>query len=241
VQSNLSYVLPDLPSTEVRALMRKVPDNAGRTLIELYSGAEFRQHVKDSPIIGPGLPAIEAAIAARQGVVFVSGHYGNHDVLRAVLAERGHNVAALYLPLHNPLFEVHWQRAISSIATPIFPRGRHGLGEMVRHLRAGGMVGLLNDQHISTGADLTFFGKPAKTALSAAEMALKYNCLLVPVYGRRRADGLHFDLVVESPVPASDAATMTQALNDSLEAMARADLAQWFWVHRRWGDVSTLI
>jgi KDO2-lipid IV(A) lauroyltransferase len=27
---------------------------------------------------------------------------------------------------------------------------------------------------------------------------------------------------------------MTQALNDSLENLARQHLDQWFWIHRRW-------
>jgi KDO2-lipid IV(A) lauroyltransferase len=234
VQDNLALILPDLPPAEVRRLMVQVPNNAGRTLIELYSGAQFKAHVAHSPIIGTGLAAVEAAIAKGQGVIFVSGHFGNHDVLRAVLSARGHDVAALYQPLHNVLFEAHWQRAISSIAQPIFPTGRHGLGALLQHLRGGGMVGLLNDQHMPRGADLTFFNHPAKTALSAAEMALKYNCLLVPVYGLRLPDGLNFELHIQPPIAHSTAEVMTQALNDSLEAMVRAHMDQWFWVHRRW-------
>ena len=52
---------------------------------------------------------------------------------------------------------------------------------------------MLIDQHIRDGAPLTFLGHRALTALSAAELALKYDCLLVPVYGIRQPDGLHFD------------------------------------------------
>ena len=36
---------------------------------------------------------------------------------------------------------------------------------------------------------------------------------------------------------ASDAETMTQALNDHLEVQVRAHMEQWLWVHRRWKDV----
>lgn len=234
VRDNLALVMPNLPPAEVRRLMVQVPNNAGRTLIELFSGPEFKAHVAHAPIKGAGLAQVQQAIARGQGVIFVSGHFGNHDVLRAVLAARGHAVAALYQPLHNVLFEVHWQKAISSIATPVFPTGRHGLGGLLRHLRAGGMVGLLNDQHMQLGAELTFFGHPAKTALSAADLALKYNCLLVPVYGLRLPDGINFELHIEEPIPHSTPKAMTQALNDSLEAMVRAHIDQWFWVHRRW-------
>jgi KDO2-lipid IV(A) lauroyltransferase len=65
-------------------------------------------------------------------------------------------------------------------------------------------------------------------------MALKYDCLLVPVYGIRQPDGLHFTLLVEDAIPHGDPAVMTQALNDSLAAQVMARPEQWFWVHRRW-------
>ena len=105
---------------------------------------------------------------------------------------------------------------------------------MVRHLRKGGLVGMLIDQRMRHAERLEFFGKGAKTALSAAELALKYNCLLVPIYGVRQPDGLSFELLIEPPIPHSTPEVMTQALNDSLEAITRRHLDQWFWIHRRW-------
>lgn len=234
VQDNLAKVLPDLPAAQVARLKVQVANNAGRTLMEVYSGAQFKRFVADSPITGAGLEHILAARARGQGVLLVSGHFGNYDVPRAVLSAQGHAVGALYQPFHNPYFDAHYRRTITEIGAPIFPRGRAGLGEMVRHLRKGGLAGLLNDQHMAHGADLTFFGLRAKTALSAAEMALKYNLLLIPVYGVRQPDGLTFELVIESPIAHSTPQIMTQALNDSLERQVRSHLDQWFWVHRRW-------
>jgi Kdo2-lipid IVA lauroyltransferase/acyltransferase len=234
VEDNLALILPDLPKSEVARLKSRVVNMAGRTLMEVYSGAQFKAHVAQSPIRGAGIEAILQARAAGQGVILVSGHFGNYDVPRAVLSAQGHSVGALYLPFRNPYFDAHYRATITAIGAPIFPRGRKGVSDMVRHLRAGGLMGLLNDQRIAHGADLTFFGHRAKTALSAAEMALKYNCLLIPVYGIRQEDGLSFELLIEAPIPHSTPERMTQALNDSLEAQVRAHLDQWFWVHRRW-------
>jgi KDO2-lipid IV(A) lauroyltransferase len=234
VEDNLALIMPDLPKADVARLKSRVVNMAGRTLMEVYSGAEFKAHVANSPIRGAGLEAILQARAKGQGVILVSGHFGNYDVPRAVLSARGHSVGALYLPFHNPYFDAHYRATITAIGAPIFPRGRKGVGEMVRHLRAGGLMGLLNDQRIGHGARLTFFGRRAKTALSAAELALKYNCLLIPVYGIRQPDGISFDLLIESPIPHSTPEIMTQALNDSLEVQVRAHMDQWFWVHRRW-------
>ena len=234
VRDNLALIWPDLPQTRVATLTEAVLDNVGRTLAELYSPTDFKANVAGSALLGEGLDQVMEAQRAGRGVILVSGHFGNHDIARAVLASRGMPVGALYRPQRNPYFDRHFANTIRAISEPLFARGRRGLSELVTHLRRGGMLGMLIDQHMSHGAPLTFLGHRALTALSAADLALKYNCLLVPVYGIRHADGLHFDLVVEPAIPHSTAREMTQALNNSLEAQVRAHPGQWFWVHRRW-------
>ena len=234
IRENLALVLPDLPEAEVARLCRHVPDNAGRTLAEVYSGEGFVRRAMTARVSGPGLAELSAARDRGQGAILVSGHFGNYDVPRGVLARQGFAVGALYKPWTNRFFDAHYRRIIGRISAPVFPRGRRGLAEMVRFLREGGMVGMLVDQHQSHGAPLTFFGHRAYTALSAAELALRYDLLLVPVYGVREPDGLGFSLIVESPVPHAAPDQMMQAVNDSLEAMVRAHPDQWLWIHRRW-------
>ena len=234
VRDNLAHVLPDLPRTEVDRIARAVPDNVGRTVIEIYSGAEFIAHAVSHPLTGGGVAALEAAHDAGPPVILVTGHFGNYDASRAALIARGYRVGALYMPMANPFFNAHYERAIGTIGRPLFPRGKKGLADMVRHLRSGGMLGMLIDQNMGHGAPLSFFGKTALTALSAAELALKYDALLVPTYGIRGPDGLSFTIVVEPPVPPGTPEAMTQGLNDSLEALVRGHMDQWFWIHRRW-------
>ncbi len=237
IGENLARVCPDLTPGERRRIMREVPDNAGRTLIEIYSGQKFIDRVKDLPLEGPGAAALEEAHRAGRPVILVTGHFGNYDAPRAALIARGYRVGAIYMPMANPFFNTHYERAIARIGQPLFARGRRGLAEMLKFLRSGGMTGFLVDQHMQHGAPLTFFGHKAHTALSAAEMALKYKALLVPIYGIRQPNGLDFRIQVDAPVPHSDPETMTQALNDSLEALVRAHMGQWFWIHRRWKEV----
>jgi KDO2-lipid IV(A) lauroyltransferase len=234
IRDNLALVLPDLPPDEVERILRAVPDNVGRTVIEIYSGPEFIAHAVRHPLTGGGVAALEAAHKAGRPVILVTGHFGNYDASRAALIARGYRVGALYMPMGNRYFNEHYVQAISGIGKPLFPRGRTGLAAMVRHLRSGGMLGMLVDQHMSHGEELSFFGRQAMTALSAAELALKYDALLVPTYAVRKADGLSFDIIVEPPIPEGTPEAMTQALNDSLEALVRQHLDQWFWIHRRW-------
>lgn len=232
VRENLALVRPDLSPAEMRRLLRSVPANTGRMLIELASGEDFLRVVRASPMQGPGLAALDAARAAGRPIIVVSGHFGNFDAARAALAFRGHRIGALYRPVDDPEVDRLFLAALTRIAEPIFPRGRRGLGEMVRFLRQGNAVAMLPDQFVHGGAAVTFFGRTARSSTSAADLALKYDALLVPVYGIRRGRG--FDIVAEAPIPHTDPLQMTQAINDSLEARVRADMDQWLWIHRRW-------
>ncbi|MEP3347752.1 MAG: lysophospholipid acyltransferase family protein [Litoreibacter sp.] len=234
VRENLAYVRPDLSQSEVDRLARAVPDNAGRTLIEIYSGKDFTDRFKHAPLTGDGVEALRQAHAEGRPVVLVTGHFGNYDAPRAALIAAGFNVGALYREMNNGYFNPHYVAAISQVGTPVFPRGRQGLVRLIKFLRAGGMAGFLMDQYMWDGEDLTFFGKPAPTALSAAELALKYNALVVPIYGIRQANGLDFKVICEAPIEHTNPIEMTQALNDSLEALVRENMDQWFWIHRRW-------
>ncbi len=233
IRENLALVRPDLPAAEVRRMERAVPRSIGRTLAELYSGPDFVARVAREPLQGPGVPALEEARRTGRPVLLVTGHLGNYDAIRGSLIARGYRVGGLYRPMDNAFFNEHYVAAISRIGTPLFPRGRKGLADMLRFLKGGGMVGVVLDQSMGDGAILRFFGAEALTSLSPAEMALRYDALILPTYGIRRADG-GFDLLVEAPIPHTTAEDMTQKLNDSLEMQVRAHMDQWLWTHRRW-------
>ena len=232
IRANLALVRPDLQKTEIRRLCRRVPGNVGRFITEVTSVDDFRARVSPLPMTGEGVEALLAALDEKRPVIMVSGHFGNFDAVRVALTHRGYSIGALYRPHDDPYVDAHYTAMLSGIAEPIFPKGRRGLGAMLKFLRQGNALAILVDQHVNDGAQLTFFGTPAATTLSAAEMALKYNALLVPAYGIRRGDS--FDVIIEPAIPTGTPEEMMQAVNDSLEARIRADMDQWLWIHRRW-------
>ena len=235
VRANLALIRPDLRPDQVRALCRKVPANMAKAMAETFSGQVFIDHVRaSSTISGPGLAALDQARDAGRPVVLVTAHFGNYDAARILLADRGYQIAGVYMPMRNSAFNERYVAAMSRIAEPVFPRDRAGLAGLLRFLRKGGMIGLVADHYMAHGELIDFMGQPARTALSAAEMALKYDALLVPVYAIRNPDGLSFRVEVQAPLPHSDAVTMTRALNESLEALVRDHMDQWMWTHRRW-------
>ncbi len=233
-RANLKLVRPDLSNTEITAICRASANNAGRMVGEMYSQKGLFNRIQNLEMRGPGVDALETARLARRPIIAVSGHFGNYDVVRAVFSRAGHQVGGLYRPMKNVFFNRHYTRHLEAVAAPSFPVGRRGLGGMIRHLRAGNMIALLTDQRDFDGAKLSFFGHPVMTPLSAAELALKYDAVVIPVYAIRQENGLDFVVEVEAPVPHTDAESMMQAINDSLEARVRTHMGQYLWAHRRW-------
>ncbi|WP_322889776.1 MULTISPECIES: lauroyl acyltransferase [unclassified Yoonia] len=233
IRENLALVMPDITETKVPQLCRGVLDNIGRTFIENYSHKEFFPLCAALPLAGPGWDAIVAAKQAGRPVVYFTGHFGNYQAARVALRARGYLMGVNYRPFHNPHHERQHRAALDALG-PTFSTGRTGTADMVRYLQDGNSIALMADQHVETGERLRFFGRPAATSTAVARLALRYDAPLVPVYGVRRPDGLSFDLVFEAPVPIDEPDVMTQALNDSLEAMIRRHPEQWMWTHRRW-------
>ena len=235
VRENLAFVRPDLKPAEVERLARRVPDNAGRNMIELYS-PEFPEHARKSPVIGPGLPDVNQARDAGLPVIFVTAHFGSFNAARMAMMEQGFNMGVFYRPMANRPFNEHYVAAMAALSEPMFEQGRKGMIQMVKHLRSGGVLAILNDLNAHDGVPLDYFGKPALTSLATAEMALKFDALLVPVWGLRDENGLTFTIHTESPIPHSDPVTMTREFNTRLERVVRDNMHQWFWIHRRWKD-----
>ena len=235
IRDNLAMARPDLDRAEVEALVRAVPDNAGRSLAEIYSGDEFTARIRERGVIeGPGLVALEQAFESQRPVILACAHFGNYDAMRAMLVARGWPVGALYRPMHNAAFNRHYVPAITALAEPLFPRGRAGLAAMLRFLKGGGWLALGFDQYDRHATELRFFDLPTRTVLTPADLALRHDALLVPINGIRRQDGLDFRIHIGDPVEHGEPRDMMQALNDGLEMLIRRHMEQWFWIHRRW-------
>lgn len=232
--NNLALVWPDRSRREHWRIATGCFNNAGRAFIENYSARDFPARLAANPLEGPGWPVLQEAGAAGRPVILVTGHIGNYEAVRAALAGRGLSVGGLYREMTNKHFNAHYVGTLQQYGGPIFPQGRRGMVGFVRHLKSGGRLVLLFDQHVEGAPALSFLGHPARTSISAAKLALRYDAQLIPFYGIRKPDGLNFRTVLEAPVPHTDPETMTKALNDSLSVRIEANPDQWFWVHRRW-------
>ncbi|MFG5380319.1 lysophospholipid acyltransferase family protein [Yoonia sp. R2-816] len=232
-EENLALIYSDMDETARRDLAESCCDNFGRTLIENYSWEEFGTRLADTTPTGAGLEPLAEAAAAKRPVIFVTAHFGNHEAPRQVLTRMGHTIGGLYRPMQNAYFNAHYAKTMTSWGGPVFQQGRRGTMGFARHLKSGGMGTLLFDVS-ATGPKLPFLGKPAHTATSAADIALRLDALVIPYFGIRQLDGLSFAVEVEAPVAHTTPKAMMTELTGRLEAQIARNPAQWFWIHRRW-------
>ena len=229
---NLHRVFPDMDPIQRRQILGQVARNTGRTLTEILFNQEFAVQAEAIPINGPGLEALREARAKGKGAIIVSGHFGQWEAIRHALKAQGLETGALYRPNNNPHYEPLFRRGIKAGGAPIIARGSVGNRNMIKHIRSGGFIALLMDQYIQDGTTLTFMGHPAVTSLSAAQMALRYDLPLVPIFSKRTRDG--FEIIAEEPIPHTHAREMMQTFNDRLGEQVRAAPGQWHWLHNRW-------
>ena len=232
-ERNLAMIYPAMPAQQRREIANGCCDNFGRTLIENYSWREFGRRLQATQATGAGLAALADAAAQKRPVIFVTGHFGNHEAPRHILTALGHNIGGLYRPMGNTFFNAHYAQTMTSWGGPVFAQGRKGTMGFVRHLKSGGMGTLLFDVSAS-GPAIPFLGHPAHTATSAADIAIKIGAVVIPYFGIRQPDGLSFNVEVEAPIDLDTPHNMMGNITARLEAQVTRNPDQWFWVHRRW-------
>ncbi len=232
-EDNLTLIYPDMRDPARRQLAEACCDNFGRTLIENYAWHEFGERLRQTKPTGAGLASLQDATDAKRPVIFVTAHFGNHEAPRQVLTAMGHTIGGLYRPMQNAYFNDHYAKTMTSWGGPVFAQGRSGTTGFVRHLRKGGVGTLLFDVS-APGMSIPFMGHRARTATSAADIALKLDALVIPYFGIRQPDGMSFAAEVEAPITHSTPRDMMIEMNARLEAQIARNPEQWFWIHRRW-------
>lgn len=240
---NLRLAMPELGPAARKRIVRGVWDNLGRTAGEFPHVGQLSETAA-----GPGWEVVGAehieALAARGGpAMLFTGHIGNWEVLPLATARRGVQFATVYRASDNPEIDaliLEMRRASKGANEKLFAKGAQGARQMLMHLRQNGFVGMLPDQKMNDGIRANFFGQPAMTASALAAIALRIGCPVLPTYAQRLAPG-RFRVTYEAPVPlpdtgdrAADVLSLTQTVNDRLEAWIRAKPESWLWLHRRW-------
>ena len=236
VRSGLSIVYPNLSKKEINFITKEVGINTALTLSELLMNEDYKRRKKLISANGNGFDVLKEAKANGQGAIIVSAHFGQWEAIRHHLADNNMETGALYRKNNNPFYERVFLRSIKHGGLPIIARGGKGNITMVRHLRKGGFLALLVDQDSQSGKPIKFLGQAARTTTTPAELALRYNLPLVPVFAVRQSNRRDIELDYEEPIEHTDAIKMTKEINKRIGERIHKNPGQWYWLHNRWKE-----
>jgi Kdo2-lipid IVA lauroyltransferase/acyltransferase len=239
-RNNLRAAYPEKTDAEIEAIILEMWDNLGRTVAEYAHLDKLSIHGADPRIEGR-LEEGDKALASGKGVLFVSGHFANWEILPFVATQQGYEGGEVYRPLNNPYVDRWMVRQRMKNGTPDqIAKGAQGTRRIFTLLRAGKGIFLLVDQKTNEGVPAPFFGRDAMTTPAPAALALKLGALVVPAYNER-LKGSRFRVTLHPPVeftPTGDSERDTLALtvkiNERIEELVRQRPSQWLWIHRRW-------
>tara|TARA_Y100000590_G_scaffold421740_1_gene525760 strand:- start:26 stop:904 length:879 start_codon:yes stop_codon:yes gene_type:complete len=242
INQNIKIGLGNIDKQKKKIIIDEMWSNIGRTFAEYVFLKDFKfnktgfDHMK---IIGS--EHLEEIKKSNKPVVFYSGHFANFELMAMELEKFGIKTAAIYRPLNNfflnPMMEYFRMKYICSNQ---IPKGRMGMREIIKKIANNYSIALMVDQRVGEGKQINFFNQPAQTTTIPAQIALKYNCKLVPI-SLKRIKNVNFELTVHQPYEISktgnddqDTHNITLKINQIVEKMITENPTQWLWSHNRW-------
>jgi KDO2-lipid IV(A) lauroyltransferase len=235
----------EMSEGERRRLGREVFRNAGRSAVEaaFLSTGEGGNILTDTRV--EGLEHIQGVLESGRGVLAVTAHFGNWELVLAVSALRFPcEVGAVARDLSNPGLNRLVTDLRERCGAQVFTRGQSGR-DYVRFLRGGNVLGILGDIDTSKGEGLfvDFFGRPAWTQSGIARLARVACARIVPAFiFRDREDPALQVYRIEPPLEEPPEGlpeeewirATTQAFTKAIENAVRERPDLWMWMHRRW-------
>jgi KDO2-lipid IV(A) lauroyltransferase len=192
--------------------------------------------------LGDGLEeTVRLMMRKHNGLIMLTGHYGNWEILGYVLATLGFPTVSVARPLDNP----YVSEFVFGVREKTGQRIIHKKGateEITEVLDSKGVVGFIADQNAGTkGIFVDFFGRKASTYKSIALLAMQYEVPVIIGYARRVSDRFRFVCAMQDIILPSDWQNeadpmryITQRYTKAIEDFVRTDPGQYLWVHRRW-------
>lgn len=174
-----------------------------------------------------------------RGYVYLICHMGSWEILAHVRAiSSARQRASLYQPLSNPYLDRLIRRRREKNGTHLFDRSEGFYGP-IRHLKDGGALGVLVDQHAGDkGVWCPFFGRLASTSNLAPLLSLRAGAVMLPL-GLYTTGLARWEMVVHPAIDPQKSGGgkiegLTAVMNAHVADMIRESSRDWFWVHNRW-------
>lgn len=185
--------------------------------------ADTAERVRRIP--APRIDLIHDAVARGKGLVLVSAHLGNFDLVVQKLALANYRVLIPVEPLEPPALRRYIQGQRGALGLTVEPIGPDTFYHMTACIRAGGIVVIVSDRDVQgTGQLVSFFGRRISLPNAAVLLALRTGAPVLGAFGYRHGDNSISASVVPMPLFAvpPGARGMRAAIESGMQALAGA-------------------
>ena len=235
ITQNLKIFSDNISKNEIEKISFEMWENYGKTFIEYVFLNIFKK--KDTHIEILGKENLINILENKKPVIFVSGHFANFELMSMEIAKKNIKLTNIYRPLNN-FFLNHFMEYLRKkyVCKNQIQKGIKGVRKAIEYLKNDYSVALMIDQRVSEGEKINFFGKQAFTTTLPAQLAIKFNLGIVPVFIERKKNE-KFTIEFFREIKSSsykDKKELTEKLNDVLEKMIKRNPSHWIWTHNRW-------
>ena len=235
INENLNRFNPNLTRSEKKLIISQMWSNYGKTFIEYVFLDKFKRSTAHVRIKNKNI--LDAVITNNKPVIFISGHFANFELMSMEMTKNDIKLATIYRPLNNyflnPFMEFLRRRYICKNQ---IKKGINGVREAIEYIKKGFSIALMIDQRVSEGEKINLFNKLALTTTLPAQLSLKYNLPIIPVFIERTKEN-NFEITFHEEIKPNEFKSkidLTAKLNRILEQMIKKNPYQWIWTHNRW-------
>jgi lauroyl/myristoyl acyltransferase len=225
---------------ELSRFARSCYRNFAMTMIEFAYYGEHGVARADDKIRIEGFEAAETAAAMGAGVIFLTAHTGNWELLGGKVSHDWAPLSEISGDQKNYFVDKYTKEMRRRLGVELIPIGS-SLKMVIRTLRNKGRVALVADQDAgSDGMMIDFLGRPASTSLGPAWFSYRTGAPIIIAFDRHVGDGRHETVFYPPLIPdrekpeKEELHRLLSCYTSYLEAFIRQYPDQWLWMHRRW-------
>ncbi len=236
INRNLNIYNENLSSSDKKKIIKNMWKNYGKTFIEYIFLNKFRKNNSHINLIGE-----ENLLQVSQNqkpVIFISGHFANFELMSMEITKHNISLATIYRPLNNiflnPFMEYLRKKYVCKNQ---IKKGLSGVKRAMEYINKNYSIALMIDQRVGESERLNLFGKQAHTTTLPAQLSIKFNLDIVPVFIKRELNDqflIEFKEKISPKIYKNNKKELTEKLNQVLEQMIRDNPDQWIWTHDRW-------
>jgi len=221
-------------------LTRRCFRNLCKNLIEFARFPRLNSDNINKLVRFEGKEHIDNARRAGKGVIILTAHFGNWELLAASLSLSGYHLNAIARQIRSKTLDKLVKRYREVVGVVSIDRDK-SVKAALKCLKRNELLGILADIDTKTdGIFVDFFGRLAYTPYGPVAISLKTGAALIPAFIVRQNDDTHC-VFVEPPLNLfssgdweTDIKVNTSRFTKIIENYIRRYPDQWIWMHKRW-------